>query len=994
MKNKKKILKEKLKDNQKDNQKWIFLGIVILLITVISCVLINATFKQKNINSNDKNASSTTSGKYTLHSRNASNSLYKLYDFTGKTLKLVIRGKSKSVSGNKKGYILYKDNKSSFSSFKDEKKENYVYCIELGVNYQNGQKNVKNKSDYFDKMLPTAKSAIEYINIFGYPGVSRNTLVKDQLSSSHKDDKQLVNDIQYLATQSLIWEFQQGWRDNYNAGMPQYTDAATGKLTTHETAKLMYNKTIGANSEYGKALKAVHDKILADISKFKTKPSFSYTTDDTAKKHVQTLKYNSYGEAGKGYKLVLTDTNNVLKDMKVSCPSSVTCKVDGKTLTITSSKELSSDLQIKLTKTKNSEVSTTQKGLSFVDGGGSGSQRLIVGMTSSKTLTRYLYVKTEQLGSITIKKTTSDPVAGTFTFRIKGEMNSTGYIDKKITTTVKNDESTGEVTINYLPLKKYIIEEINVPTKYVPTDSIEVKLTSSSNKKTVKFENDLKTAGLTIKKIDENKVQISGASLELKDSSGKVVAQWTSGKKTFKNLEVGNYKVCETKAPAGYVKATECYDINISGTKDATTVKYKKESASSWTTGSVLKFPNNPTTVTIKKVDKDGKAVEGAKLRLVDKNGNQVSGVDDWTESTHVINGLTIGETYIVKELDAPKGYLYSSNQEFKMENNKEIKVVDNIINIKVVKKSSNQKDYPIKTDGLLLALCEVGADCKTNSEDRIEQWSDLEHTLKNVSELQAGKKYKIVEVKAPKGFNIASDTEITINKTNTSQTFEIVNTPTTVTFSKQDYTTSKEIEGAHLQIIDTNGNVVEEWTSEKDKSHVVTGKLEYGSMYTLKETIAPSKYAVSKEVVEFWVGDASKVVMKNKLTEVIIRKTDANSGETLAGAKLQLVDSDGKQIDWTSTKEGYKFEGLITGKKYTIKEIEAPNGYEKAEDITFTLADDEQKRTIDVPNTPIVIVPDTASDSTIINIIVGVILILGGGSAVILIRKGMVQNQ
>ena len=56
--------------------------------------------------------------------------------------------------------------------------------------------------------------------------------------------------------------------------------------------------------------------------------------------------------------------------------------------------------------------------------------------------------------------------------------------------------------------------------------------------------------------------------------------------------------------------------------------------------------------------------------------------------------------------------------------------------------------------------------------------------------------------------------------------------TPFKVSVSKQDITDHKELEGAHLQVTDEKGNVVDEWVSEKTP-HKITG-LTVGQTYTM----------------------------------------------------------------------------------------------------------------------------------------------------------------
>lgn len=90
------------------------------------------------------------------------------------------------------------------------------------------------------------------------------------------------------------------------------------------------------------------------------------------------------------------------------------------------------------------------------------------------------------------------------------------------------------------------------------------------------------------------------------------------------------------------------------------------------------------------------------------------------------------------------------------------------------------------------------------------------------------------------------------------------------VKISKQDATTSKELPGAKLKLVDSQGNVVDEWTSTQTPHEVV---LTPGD-YSLTETIAPDGYVRNEETVTFTVNedgttDPGEVVMLNKFIEV-----------------------------------------------------------------------------------------------------------------------------
>ena len=95
-----------------------------------------------------------------------------------------------------------------------------------------------------------------------------------------------------------------------------------------------------------------------------------------------------------------------------------------------------------------------------------------------------------------------------------------------------------------------------------------------------------------------------------------------------------------------------------------------------------------------------------------------------------------------------------------------------------------------------------------------------------------------------------------------------MVDDTTKVQISKQDITTGEELPGATLQIIDEDGNVVEEWVYT-DEAHFIEGKLIAGKEYTLRETIAPDGYEIANEI-KFTVnedGSVTEVVMYDELT-------------------------------------------------------------------------------------------------------------------------------
>ena len=216
---------------------------------------------------------------------------------------------------------------------------------------------------------------------------------------------------------------------------------------------------------------------------------------------------------------------------------------------------------------------------------------------------------------------------------------------------------------------------------------------------------------------------------------------------------------------------------------------------------------------------------------------------------------------------------------------------------------------------------------------------------------------YIVREIESPRGY-ILSDKEYAVSIAEDGEVIEITaeNKPVTVEISKRDVY-GNELAGAEMVLENADGEIVDKWTSD-GTNHIVS-KLGAGE-YMLKEIAAPDGYVIAMDI-KFSVDVYGNVTVENvdskalsdngyplitmvdDTTKVRISKQDVTTGEELPGATLQIIDENGNVVEeWVSTDEAHFIEGkLIAGKEYTLRETIAPDGYEIANEISFTVNED-----------------------------------------------------
>ena len=245
---------------------------------------------------------------------------------------------------------------------------------------------------------------------------------------------------------------------------------------------------------------------------------------------------------------------------------------------------------------------------------------------------------------------------------------------------------------------------------------------------------------------------------------------------------------------------------------------------------------------------------------------------------------------------------------------------------------------------------------------------------------------YIVREIEAPTGYILSGESyPVTVCEDGETITIRTVNKHITVEVSKVDVY-GEELIGADMQLENADGEIIDEWISD-GTNHIVT-ELPAGD-YTLKEIAAPDGYVIATDIeFEVFADGTIKIrnvdstaisedgnpliVMVDDTTKVKISKRDITTDKELPGATLQIIDEDGNVVEeWVSADEAHLVEGkLIAGKEYTLREIIAPDGYEIANEIKFTVNEDgsvtevvmydELTPDLETPPTVIIDIPHT----------------------------------
>lgn len=626
------------------------------------------------------------------------------------------------------------------------------------------------------------------------------------------------------------------------------------------------------------------------------------------------------------------------------------------------------------------------------------------------TVHEYAVVKTDDAGNAT----SNDLAYGTYTIKQTSHVEDTVDVTSEATFVVKED---GQATVAYTatnsPMKYriHIVKKDADTGKTVSLNSAEFKIFQLTDRKGNKVNQYVKQkVGLftydTFKTNSDNTGlgavnTFTGIYTDSNDDKGSIT--------TPLELESGTYRLEEVKTPEGYLLLDEPVEFTV---KESTITTRDDDGDAIIVVEAVDNKPHGTLEINKQLEDydydqsllRDGFDYSTIKFELraaediidpadgstltakgdIAKNvyGTEVGSITLNADGTASVTDLPMGK-YTLKETAVPAGVVLDSTErevEFKQEDtdaqHKTYKVVfaddaeitdwkdkskvqtanDAIVNkvtkVEISKKTVTGDD---ELEGATLTVKDSNGDVVLDKDGNELTWVSGDHPHK-IEGLHINEAYTLEETVAADGYVKATSIEFKVNEDGSVTSVTMIDKMVTV--SKVDMG-GKEVKGAEMSVTDTDGNVIDSWTSDGTE-HKVNG-LEEGKKYILNENTAPAGY-VKATSIPFEVSGADengvKVDQAIDMTDkkVTLNKTDGNGNE-VSGAKITITDEDGNTVEsWTSGDKPHDISGLEEGKSYTWHEDYSEDifGYYYAEDYTFEVTADGIDQNLEMVDAPI----------------------------------------
>ena len=497
----------------------------------------------------------------------------------------------------------------------------------------------------------------------------------------------------------------------------------------------------------------------------------------------------------------------------------------------------------------------------------------------------------------------------------------------------------------------YQIIETRVPIGYLAYELTKT-FTLNDENMTIDFEN--KELNISISNYDEQGNQLEGVSIEIQDEDENVIEEFLSSDYAYElnsKLEIGKtYYIVEKSIQNGYnLKPKKAFTVT-----DDLVQEYS--------------ITNERLSIVLNSLDQNDNPIKFVKYKVLNSENQElytfeaVNGIHEFTDTE--LDDIAYNGTYKLVAYSGSYAYILDTNEHEFTVNQDSISITVNHTK-KGISINNYKEDNVTPLIGAKLEILRASDNSVVEAE-----WTTDGNAHQLEALLNENDTYKIHQVEAPKGYALAEDVTFTLGD-DASQLYTIKNEKIKISVLKTD-NYNEPLSGALLQLIEKDGNnetIIDSWTSSLEAYEIpfekIEGKLDLSKTHILREITAPTGYVTSSDelISILSTGELQEFTLSNNpnAKTIVIRKLYNTT--PLQGAVLQLyegeeVNSEKLVYEWTTPTNGQMRFGVTSnsygtpllkyGRKYTVHEVTAPNGYVLTPDYTFTL-DDEIVGWVDV---------------------------------------------
>lgn len=371
----------------------------------------------------------------------------------------------------------------------------------------------------------------------------------------------------------------------------------------------------------------------------------------------------------------------------------------------------------------------------------------------------------------------------------------------------------------------------------------------------------------------------------------------------------------------------------------------------------------------IKKADETtGEALKGAEFTVYKMQGGQwvTYTKAEWKDEYKAYRALNLhaedseGGKFKVVETKNPTGYTGTWEHEFTAEKEGVVTLTLDATNarktgqITITKTGENNK----KLSGAVFEI-KAAKDIKTAGGTTLVAANTVVDTVTTDGNGSAASKqlelgqYIVKEKTAPDGYVLdTTEHAVTLDDSHTSVNVAVQNQKNAIVLQKVSKNDGTVMEGVTFHV--WNDDKSYDKTQKTDSNGRITIDGVKDGTWHYQETATKDGYVLDNAVKDFTVSDGKvngqsnlTITVENDYTKLDLAKVDSGTGENISGAKLSLLDSNGRLVEsWTSGSTPHRIEKLKPG-QYTLREDQAPDHYKLADPITFTLESKADTQTI-----------------------------------------------